>query len=205
VILPVVGIAAAVSGVIAPPGATMELPKFLLGARPAVAGVMGGGAATTATFSWNFWRHMGHFPRLASLSSQFAMQWMWKVWVHWPMTDLFWFCLLVNVRRIEKLTDPSMDGRKELLTDGTVAAGVFALRTRPFEIHAADATGVVGVVGEVPFPGGEGVVGFDLDLHCGRLCFVLFCFLSLIVVEEITLSWIDEEAGRNFIVCRRGV
>jgi hypothetical protein len=48
----------------------------------AAAGVTG-----AASFSWNFWRHMGHFPSDASDSSQLAMQWMWKQCVHWPMTE----------------------------------------------------------------------------------------------------------------------
>jgi hypothetical protein len=51
--------------------------------------------------------------------------------------------------------------------DRTVIAGELAFATGAFEIHAADTAGIVGLFGEIPFPGGDGFEEVDSDFHCG--------------------------------------
>jgi hypothetical protein len=51
--------------------------------------------------------------------------------------------------------------------DRTVIARELAFATGAFEVHAADTAGVVGLFGQIPFPGGDGFEGVDGDFHCG--------------------------------------
>ena len=51
------------------------------------------------------------------------------------------------------------------LTDRTVISRVFAFGAGPFEVDSTDATGVVGVRGQIPFPLGHSVEGFDGHFH----------------------------------------
>ena len=53
--------------------------------------------------------------------------------------------------------------------DGTVIARELAFATGAFEVYAADTACVVGLFGQIPFPGGHGAEGVDGDLHGGGL------------------------------------
>ena len=60
--------------------------------------------------------------------------------------------------------------------NGTVIARELAFATGALEVHAADTASVVGLFGQIPFPGGHGAEGVDGDFHCGDLkgCLVWF-------------------------------
>ena len=49
--------------------------------------------------------------------------------------------------------------------DGTVIARELAFATGAFEVYAADTACVVGLFGQIPFPGGHGANGVDGDFH----------------------------------------
>lgn len=49
--------------------------------------------------------------------------------------------------------------------DGAVIARKFAFAACAFEVDAADTTRVVGLFGQIPFPGGHGAEGVDGDFH----------------------------------------
>jgi hypothetical protein len=78
--------------------------------------------------------------------------------------------------------------------DGTVIARELALATGALEVYAADTACVVGLFGQIPFPGGDSAEGVDGDFHlgvmlCGDLCKFSFliasgdlCVMSLQVV-----------------------
>lgn len=53
--------------------------------------------------------------------------------------------------------------------DGAVIARELAFATGAFEVYAADTARVVGLFGQIPFPGGHGAEGVDGDLHGGGL------------------------------------
>lgn len=49
--------------------------------------------------------------------------------------------------------------------DGAVIARELAFTACAFEVDAADTTCVVGLFGQIPFPGGHGAEGVDGDFH----------------------------------------
>ena len=49
--------------------------------------------------------------------------------------------------------------------DGTVVARVLAFATGALEVYAADTACVVGLFGQIPFPGGYRAEGVDGDFH----------------------------------------
>ena len=51
--------------------------------------------------------------------------------------------------------------------DGAVVARELAFATGALEVYAADTAGVVGLFGQIPFPGGHGAEGVDGDFHGG--------------------------------------
>jgi hypothetical protein len=51
--------------------------------------------------------------------------------------------------------------------DRTVIARELAFATGSFEVYAADTAGVIGLFGEIPFPGGDGFERVDGDFHDG--------------------------------------
>jgi hypothetical protein len=51
--------------------------------------------------------------------------------------------------------------------DGTIIAGELAFATGALEVYAADTACVVGLFGQIPFPGGHGAERVDGDLHGG--------------------------------------
>jgi hypothetical protein len=52
--------------------------------------------------------------------------------------------------------------------DGTVIARELAFATGAFEVYAADTARVVGLFGQIPFPGGHGAEGVDGNFHGGE-------------------------------------
>jgi hypothetical protein len=53
--------------------------------------------------------------------------------------------------------------------DGTVIARELAFATGALEVYAADTACVVGLFGQIPFPGGHGAEGVDGDFHVGAM------------------------------------
>ena len=51
--------------------------------------------------------------------------------------------------------------------NGTVIARELAFATGALEVYAADTACVVGLFGQIPFPGGDGAEGVDGDFHVG--------------------------------------
>ncbi|KAM0717625.1 hypothetical protein Q7P37_007477 [Cladosporium fusiforme] len=70
--------------------------------------------------------------------------------------------------------------------DGAVIARELAFAACAFEVDAADATCVVGLLGQVPLPGCHGSEGVDGDLHCGDAS------RSLVVVAVICAAAVDD-------------
>lgn len=77
---------------------------------------------------------------------------MWKQCLHSPITR----------RRRWSVADEQRGGS---LTDWAVITRVLALGAGAFEVDPADATGPVGTLWQIPLPGGDCLVGSDLDLH----------------------------------------
>ena len=50
--------------------------------------------------------------------------------------------------------------------DRTIVSWKLALATRALEVDTADTAGIVGLLGQIPFPGGDGAEGVDGDFHC---------------------------------------
>ena len=120
------------------------------------------GVATSAVFSLNGCRHMGHFPWLESDCSQSPIQCMWKQWVQLPITirgirvSRRHYCGCLKVARGERGTSH---------TDGTVVAGIFAFGAGPFKLDTTDTAGVVGILGQIPLPFRHRLVSGKGDLH----------------------------------------
>lgn len=57
--------------------------------------------------------------------------------------------------------------------DGAVIAWELAFTACAFEVDAANTTCVVGLFGQIPFPGGHGAEGVDGDFH------VVLCIVEL--------------------------
>ena len=66
--------------------------------------------------------------------------------------------------------------------DGTVIARELAFATGAFEVYAADTARVVGLFGQIPFPGGHGAEGVDGDLHFEAVEFASCIFVILLLL-----------------------
>ena len=50
----------------------------------------------------------------------------------------------------------------------TIVSGELAFAASAFEVDSADTARIVGLFGQIPFPGGDGAEGVDGDFHSDR-------------------------------------